>query len=89
MRTLPDGNKELAAVVIDGKTSVANFDAYEELTKNPKLVVDDLTEKVINDDEIARVTCSLPDGEFKTDAINALSANKGKTWKQAIDQKGN
>ncbi|MBU2114230.1 MAG: RHS domain-containing protein [Gammaproteobacteria bacterium] len=86
--TLPDGNKELAAVVFNGKTSVTNFDAYEELTKNPKLAVDDLTEKVINDDEIARVTSSLPEGKFKTDAINALSANKGKTWKQAIDQHG-
>lgn len=86
--TLPDGSKKMVAAVQGGKTSITDYDAYEELTKPPKIIVDNLTEQEITDDEILRLTEPLPEGGFKADAIKALSRNKGKTWKQAVDEHG-
>jgi RHS repeat-associated protein len=86
--TLPDGSKQMVASVKGGKTSVTDYDAYEELTKPPKVIVDNLTDQEITDDEILRLTDPLPEGGFKEDAIKALSRNKGKTWKQAVDEHG-
>lgn len=78
----------MVAAVQGGKTSITDYDAYEELTKPPKIIVDNLTEQEITDDEILKWTEPLPEGGFKADVIKALSRNKGKTWKQAVDEHG-
>lgn len=84
----PDGNKYLVSVTENGKTNVIDKEAYIRLTSNSDLEIAEISDEPISSETIQKITANLPDSDFKEKSIQTLNANRGKTWKQALDDHG-
>ncbi|MBO1895161.1 RHS domain-containing protein [Shewanella sp. BF02_Schw] len=86
--TASNGDKVLVAKVYNGELVISDIEQWETLAIDPTEDVKLLSSTIIDTKEIERVTSSLPEGEFKFNAINTLKSHKGMTWKQAITKHG-
>jgi hypothetical protein len=86
--TRANGDKVAVARVEGGELTVLDDALFTRLTTDPRVEISRLADTVIDDTVIRRITDPMPDGDWKQSVIDDLTANKGRTWRDAINRHG-